>query len=504
VIEFEHGRALLEAGTSEGVRRLADVARRGPEPALRAAAARQLARRLALDGDGDEAATVLRDAVAALPAQERETRLELLVEQAFLGSAQLAGHAEARRSIADEAARARGGTPAERLVVVAAHVLAGEAPSDPVPSAVRLLDLRLHRDYPGGFAVATLTFSAVAMLLSADAPDAAERAMDTLRADAEQMFIPDLLAGALWQQAQIAYQRGELARCELEARAAIEAGGEFAARLATPWLVLARTEQGRLAEAGELLERAGMLGRLPRRFPWTDAVGSRGRLRLAQADAGPAVQDLAEARDQSAAWFPHRVEPPWRPLLVEALVLAGDTAAAAAESEAYSALAARWGTPRARGHLARLRALTAARPRAIALLEEAREHLAASHARLELARCLTELGAHRRAAGERRAARATLRDAHELAHRCGADALGERARAELLLAGGRPRPPAGGGAAALTPAERRVAELAAQGATNREIARRLFLSPKTIEMHLRASYRKLDIHGRDELPVALD
>jgi DNA-binding CsgD family transcriptional regulator len=101
------------------------------------------------------------------------------------------------------------------------------------------------------------------------------------------------------------------------------------------------------------------------------------------------------------------------------------------------------------------------------------------------------------------AARAILRDAHELAHRCGADALAERARAELLLAGGRPRPPAGAGAAALTPAERRVSELAAAGATNREIARRLFLSPKTVEMHLRATYRKLDIRGRDELPAAL-
>ena len=53
--------------------------------------------------------------------------------------------------------------------------------------------------------------------------------MDALRADAEAMALPDMIAGALWQQAQIAYQRGDLARCELEARAAIEAGGDFAA-----------------------------------------------------------------------------------------------------------------------------------------------------------------------------------------------------------------------------------------------------------------------------------
>src|SRR3954447_9849281 len=139
----------------------------------------------------------------------------------------------------------------------------------------------------------------------------------------------------------------------------------------------------------------------------------------------------------------------------------------------------------------------------IDLLDEAREHFAASPARLELARCLTELGTHRRAAGERRPARAVLRDAHDTAYACGAGALCERARAELLLAGGRPRPPAGAGVDALTPAERRVAEVAGQGATNRDIARRLFLSPKTVEMHLRSCYRKLGIAGRADLARAL-
>ena len=56
---------------------------------------------------------------------------------------------------------------------------------------------------------------------------------------------------------------------------------------------------------------------------------------------------------------------------------------------------------------------------------------------------------------------------------------------------------------ALTPAERRVADIAASGATNREIARQLYLSPKTIEMHLRSAYRKLDLAGRDGLTTAL-
>jgi DNA-binding NarL/FixJ family response regulator len=118
---------------------------------------------------------------------------------------------------------------------------------------------------------------------------------------------------------------------------------------------------------------------------------------------------------------------------------------------------------------------------------------------LELARCTLELGLHRRAAGDRRAARAILRDAHDLAYRCRATNLCDQARAELLLAGGRPRPNTGAGRDALTPAEQRVAELAAHGTTNREIASGLYLSTKTIEMHLRSAYRKLNISSRDEL-----
>ena len=246
-----------------------------------------------------------------------------------------------------------------------------------------------------------------------------------------------------------------------------------------------------------------MLGAIPPSILLTAMLGCRGRLRLAQDDPVRAIEDLAGAADRNAAWFLRRVEPPWRPLLAEALVLADRREDAVGEAEAYAKLAAGWGTPRALGHAARMRALVAPREDAIALLEEARSHFAASNARLELARCLTELGARRRAAGERRAARAILRDAHDTAHLCDATGLCERARSELLLAGGRPRPPAGAGADALTAAEWRVAEIAASGATNREIARRLYLSPKTVEMHLRSAYRKLDLSGRSGLATAL-
>jgi DNA-binding CsgD family transcriptional regulator len=282
-----------------------------------------------------------------------------------------------------------------------------------------------------------------------------------------------------------------------------ETGGEFPRRLATPWLVMALVEQARRAEAEQLLDSAGMLGSIPPNLLLTAILGSRGRLRLAQGDAARAVEDLAGACERNKAWARAPLEPPWRPLLVEALVLADRVGEAKEEATSYTARATEWGTRRGLGHAARMRALVAPRTASITLLEEARAHLAASNARLELARCLVELGTRHRASGERRAARAILRDAHDAAYVCGATALCEQARAELLLAGGRPRPPVGAGAASLTPAERRVAELAAEGAANRDIARRLYLSPKTIEMHLRSAYRKLDIPGRGYLAAAL-
>ena len=73
------------------------------------------------------------------------------------------------------------------------------------------------------------------------------------------------IAGALWQHAQIAFQRGDLARCALEAPATIQAGDDFARRLATPWLVLVLTEQGHLDERGRSQVPSEASGPLPER-----------------------------------------------------------------------------------------------------------------------------------------------------------------------------------------------------------------------------------------------
>ena len=124
-------------------------------------------------------------------------------------------------------------------------------------------------------------------------------------------------------------------------------------------------------------------------------------------------------------------------------------------------------------------------------------------AQLERARAHAAAGAALRRAGSPVEARERLRLAVDLAHRCGATALEDEALAELRAAGGRPRRRLVTGAGALTPSERRVADLAAAGRQNREIAEALVVTLDTVEYHLRNAYRKLGIAGRAGLREAL-
>jgi DNA-binding NarL/FixJ family response regulator len=127
-----------------------------------------------------------------------------------------------------------------------------------------------------------------------------------------------------------------------------------------------------------------------------------------------------------------------------------------------------------------------------------------SPARLEHAKALTDLGAALRRANRRADAREPLRAALELARRGGALATARRAHEELAATGERLGRFAPVGVESLTPSERRIAGLAADGLTNRQIAQTLFLSVKTVESHLRGTYRKLDIGSRRELGTALE
>jgi len=116
---------------------------------------------------------------------------------------------------------------------------------------------------------------------------------------------------------------------------------------------------------------------------------------------------------------------------------------------------------------------------------------------------VVDLGAALRRANQRAEARQPLREGLDLAARIGAVALAERARDELIATGARPRSVATTGVDSLTASERRVATLAADGLSISEMAQRLFVTRKTVESHLYAAYRKMDVSTREALTAAL-
>ena len=135
----------------------------------------------------------------------------------------------------------------------------------------------------------------------------------------------------------------------------------------------------------------------------------------------------------------------------------------------------------------------------MAALEEAVSVLRGSGAVLEHAHALVDLGAMLRRSGSRAQARTPLREALAIARSCGGVTLSRRAEEELRASGARDVAPSAPDE--LTPSERRIAELAAQGLTNREIAAQLYVTVKAVEFHLSRVFGKLGIASRRELAV---
>jgi len=194
----------------------------------------------------------------------------------------------------------------------------------------------------------------------------------------------------------------------------------------------------------------------------------------------------------------------WRMHAAIAAHAVGDQELALALATREVAEARAFGSPRALAEAlwAQARA-TAGDAEARALLTEGVALLAGTPAAARRSPLLLDLGRRMAAAGETPIARDVLREALDEAWRHGAVRIATEAREALVAAGGRPRRPVRTGAEALTPSEARTARMAAAGATNRDIAQALFVTEKTVEAHLTASYRKLGIEGRGGLAAAL-
>jgi DNA-binding CsgD family transcriptional regulator len=342
-------------------------------------------------------------------------------------------------------------------------------------------------------------------LAQADRFEEAERALQAALALARAEGSVVGFARALNFLADIRFRHGRLRDAEADARASLDHLTPVRAPLAVAFLIGILLERGELDEAEQVLERFGLAGDVPPTILCTFVLERRGRLRLAQARVDDALTDLLLCEQRSLEWG--ALNPaflPWRSSTALALRRAGQIDRAKELTVAEVAIARKFGAPRAVGAALRVRASTADRDDALELLDEAVGVLRRSSAALELAHSLVDLGTALTSRGQRDAARAQLREGLHLAQQCGAATLARRARIELRAAGGRPIEPIETGLGALTAGEFRIATMAADGMTNRDIAQALFLTPKTVEWHLGQIYRKLGLHSRMHLPEALN
>jgi ATP/maltotriose-dependent transcriptional regulator MalT len=180
-------------------------------------------------------------------------------------------------------------------------------------------------------------------------------------------------------------------------------------------------------------------------------------------------------------------------------VRSGRPELAAGAHQRLTATARAGGTDWALGVLARSSALLATGRAADALYQQAIEHLGRTRIRMELARSHLLYGEWLRRENRRQEARGHLRTAEDMFTAAGADAFADRARHELAAAGGSVGERAARGSDALTAQEAHIAGLAGSGLTNAEIGARLFLSPHTVEWHLRKVFTKLGITSRRQL-----
>jgi DNA-binding CsgD family transcriptional regulator len=287
----------------------------------------------------------------------------------------------------------------------------------------------------------------------------------------------------------------------LDEQALGEQALEFIVPFPTSYLSAVLRETGRYEQAAQLLDGMMLPVAVNGRVTLLD---SRARLRAQRGDTKGAIEDLEVIGGLlKSAGFRHPGYQRWRSQLALMLPRSQhERAQALVASELADAR--QTGVSSAVGVALTAAATLAPDATARSLLwREAVSTLELTAAKLDLARALVGQGSELRRVGMRTQAREPLRRALELASRCGAEPLAALAAEELRAADGRPRRPWLTGVDALTPSELRVARHAADGRSNRDIAQALFVTTKTVEMHLSNVYRKLDINSREKLSASL-
>ena len=494
--------ATQQAGALDEALRLVAGAEAGPLDEIQRAEADVLRARISFAANrGSEAPSLLLTAAKRLEPVDvrlsRETYLDALSAALFAG--RLGGEADAR--------------------AVAAAARAAPPPEPPARAADLLLDGLALLITDGHAAGTPILREAVRAFHSGEI-----RTEEGLR----WLWLGGRAAGFIWdyegwdsltlRQIRAARAAGALAHLPLafSTRVGVHIfAGETraAASLVEQADALAEATDGRMVPAYGALAVAAFRGREDevQRLARTStpdfiARGEGMGLTLSQWVTAVLYNGLARYDDAFASAAQATVDPhePWFSTfatveLIEAASRSGRTKRAAEALAVLSESTRASGTPWALGVEARSRALLNRGEEAETLYRDAIDRLQPTRLRLDLARAHLLYGEWLRRERRRLDARDELRAAHDLFSGFGMEAFAERARVELQATGERARSRTADTIDQLTPQELQISRLAAQGSTNREIAAQLFISPSTVEYHLRKAFRKLDVKSRTQL-----
>lgn len=489
------------ADTPAAIARLAEAQHLPAEPRNRVRTAVALGTALAGRGEIRTAMEVLRRTEGRLSGHPGLART-VQTATALLSDEDLATRQEVYRWLSETGRHSPElvGTAGQALLVryaaTAALISADEA-------MARVRDLLAQPTDP--LAEPFLLGTAAAVAQWADELDEAERLVERGLAGQHPALLHPMQHALLNTRADIVASRGDHAR--LLALAADRGPGPGSGptnRDAHALMALVHT--GRTDEALHYADRFD-LREVPENWELNRYLYARGVLRAATGDPAGALHDFLECgRRQAAREVISPVVTPWRTAVAECrLALGGGPEALALATEELR-LARVWNTPRTVGRALRVLGTATGGRRGLELAEEAVRTLrdAPADTDIELIPALLAQGRQLLGAGERGRARARLREAAELAERKGALRWLTLAGQALREGGARGPVASRTGADALTGSERRIAELAADGRTNTEIADLLHLARRTVETHLTSTYRKLRIRRRTELPAALE
>ncbi len=514
-------RALAEPPSAEErPRLLLDLAR--AEHGTGASALGRIAEAFAVAHDP----TTRADAVLALawaggPGEQRPAETIAMVEAALAG---VAGR-DRERELRLESLRMSAAfmSPEMMMEIVGSAERFADLPGDTLGECELLLHVSLHR-FVGGRRAADVveplerirTSRAVLVVMGPDAlplpflvgqlyktdrlDQAAELVEWQLAESARVGSVPGFVLGSVWR-AWIRLRRGDATAAEADARAAYDLVSDVVwhRHFAAAALVDVLVDRGGYDEAEAVLRDVMPKGEMLPDVASELLLSTRSHLKASTGEAQGALDDQLSSRLAYGGFT--EPDPNFSGWLRHARMLhaTGEVEAAERDGDAALAYARRWGTPGYLGQALVVAGLVRGGEEGLGMLREAVAELERSPARRELMLALIELGGALRRAGERAAAREPLRRALELADAGGMVAAGERAREELRVTGARVTRPALSGLGSLTPSERRIVDLAAAGRSNPEIAQALFVTVKTVEMHLGHAYRKLGVRSRRDL-----